>query len=132
MDAVDPDFQPGAAFVMSQQTLNALHKLVTTGGGAYVFPSQQDATGRELLLGRKVYVSPSMGLLAAVGFPIGYGDFSKFVRRVVAGGVAIKSFPERNATEGKSTFESYLRSDAAILQTTTSAPIKLLSMLGGS
>jgi hypothetical protein len=73
-----------------------------------------------------------MGLLAAVGYPIGYGDFSKFVRRVVAGSVAIRAFPERNATQGQNTFESYLRCDAAILQTATSSPIVLLSMQGGS
>ena len=131
LDAVDPDFQPGAAFVLSQRTLNALHKMVTTGG-AYVFPPQQDAAGRQLLLGRKVYVSPSMGLLAAVGYPIAYGDFSKFVRREVAGSVAIKAFPERNAEHGQNTFESYLRCDGAILQTATAAPIQLLSMQGGS
>jgi len=84
------------------------------------------------LMGRRVFISPSMGLLAAVGYPIAYGEFSKFVRRVVAGGVAIKAYPERFAEYGQTAFESFLRTDAALLKTDTSSPIVLLSMLGGS
>lgn len=132
MDSLDADYQSGAAFLMSQQTLNALHKLKSTSGGNYVFPAAQDADGRQLLLGRKVFVSPSMGLLAQVGRPIAYGYLGGFVRRVVAGSVAVKSFPERNAINGQNTYESYLRCDGALLATATSSPIVLLEMQGGS
>ena len=132
MDALDADYQDQAAFLMSQQTLNAIHKLKSSTGGGFMFPAAQDATGRQLLMGRKVFVSPSMGLLAAVGRPIAYGDLSQLVRRTVAGSVAIKAFPERYAEQGKTAFESYLRCDAKLLATTTSSPIVLLSMLGGS
>ena len=132
MDALDADYQDQAAFLMSQQTLNAIHKLKSSTGGSFQFPAAQDATGRQLLMGRKVFVSPSMGLLAAVGYPIAYGDLSQLVRRTVAGSVSIRAFPERYAEQGKTAFESYLRCDAKLLATTTSSPIVLLSMLGGS
>jgi HK97 family phage major capsid protein len=56
MDSLDADYQSNASFLMSQGTLNSLHKVVTTGG-AYVFPPQQDASGRQLLMGRRVFVS---------------------------------------------------------------------------
>ena len=67
MDSLDADYQGQAAFLMAQQTLNAIHKLKSSTGGAFMFPAAQDADGRQLLMGRRVFVSPSMGLLAACG-----------------------------------------------------------------
>jgi len=83
-------------------------------------------------MGRPVFASPSMDALTDVGFPIAFGNLGAVVRRVVSGSLAIKAFPERNAEYGENTFESYLRSDGALLATSTNIPVVLLEASGGS
>ncbi len=132
LDVLSEDFQPNASWLMRQSTLNAIRELKSSSGGNFMFPAAQTADGQETLMGRRVYASPSMDALTDIGFPVAYGDFSKFVIRRVAGSVAIKAFPERQAEYGRVCYESYLRADGALLAATPPAPIVLLSAQGGS
>ncbi len=132
LDVLHEDFQPNASWLMRQSTLNSIRALKSSTGGSYQFPAAQTADGQETLMGRRVFASPAMDALTDIGFPIAYGDFSKFVIRRVAGSVAVKSFPERQAEYGRTCFESYLRCDGALLAATPPAPIVLLSAQGGS
>ena len=132
LDVLPEDFQANASWLMRQSTLNTIRELMASTGGSFMFPAAQTADGQESLMGRRVYASPSMDALTDIGFPVAFGDFSKFVIRRVAGSVAIKAFPERQAEYGRTCFESYLRADGGLLATSTSSPIVLLSAQGGS
>jgi HK97 family phage major capsid protein len=132
LDLLPEDHQQNASWLMRQSTLNAIHKLKASTGGSYLFPPAQNPAGEELLMGRPVFASPSMDALTDVGFPIAFGNLGAVVRRVVSGSLAIKAFPERNAEYGENTFESYLRSDGALLATSTNIPVVLLEASGGS
>ena len=128
LGSVDEAYATRGSFLMKQSTLIALRKLVSAGGGQFVFPEARDAQGYPTLLGHRVYISPSMGPMTAGEAPIAFGDLNRFVIRRVAGSLEVKIFVERAAEKGQLIFESYWRLDSGLLKSSTVSPVTLLVM----
>jgi HK97 family phage major capsid protein len=128
IDSVDEAYQGNASWLMRRSTLTAIRKLKASTGGEYLFPEARDAQGFPLLLGYRVYISPSMGALSTGAKPISFGDHSRFVRRQVRNSLVVKTYVERYAEFGQIGYEGYVRSDGALLKTSTTVPVKFITM----
>lgn len=128
IDSVDEAYQGNASWLMRRSTLTAIRKLKASTGGEYLFPEARDAQGFPLLLGYRVYVSPSMGPLTTGQKPIAFGDHSRFVRRQVRNSLVVKTYVERYAELSQVGFEGYVRSDGALLKTSTTIPVKYITL----
>ncbi|MGH9516363.1 MAG: phage major capsid protein [Terriglobales bacterium] len=129
IDSVDESYQnANASWLMRRSTLTAIRKLKASTGGDYLFPEARDSAGFPLLLGYRVYICPSMGALSTGAKPISFGDHSRFVRRQVRNSLVVKTYVERYAEFGQIAYEGYVRSDGALLKTSTTNPVKFLTM----
>jgi HK97 family phage major capsid protein len=128
IDSVDESYSSRGSFLTKRSTLTYLRKLKASTAGSYIFPEARDAEGYPLLAGYRVYVSPSMQAMTAGLVPLSFGDHSRFVRRTVANSLEVKIYSERYAEYSQVAYEGFWRVDGALLQSSTTAPVKLLTM----
>lgn len=122
--SVDPAYiaSPKCGFAMRFSTLLSIMKLKASTGGS---PMLSFDAGRFMLLGKPVFLCPSVPAMAASAKSILFGDFSKFVVRRVADGVEIKRYNELYATGGMIGFQAFLRVKAALaIAAGSDSPIK--------
>jgi HK97 family phage major capsid protein len=114
--SVDPAYSINGAWLMNPRTFGAISKIQSdTAGGLYKFPVQVDAQGRPLLLGKVVYLSPSMPNLASGQTAVAFGDLSRFVRREVESSLVVKMYREKYATWGQYGWEAFWRLDGLLM-----------------
>lgn len=114
--AVDPSYSIAGGCLMNTRTYAAISKIQSeTAGGVFMFPAQVDAQGRPLLLGKVLYLSPSMPDLASGQKAVAFGDLSRFVRREVESSLVIKMYREKYATSGQVAWEGFWRLDGLLL-----------------
>ena len=126
IDGVDEAYAQNGSFLMRQSTLTYLHKLKTTSGGQYTFPSERRADGVPMLAGFPVFISPSMGAISTGEKAVSFGDHSRFVRRQVRNSLAVKVYIERYAEYGQQGYESFWRVDGNLLKSGSTVPVKYL------
>jgi len=116
---------PGTGFLMRRSTLTAIRKLVGTSGN-FMFEAERDGNGNPLLLGYRVYISPSMGDLTATAKSVAFGDLSMVIQRTVRDSMIVKTYVERFAEYGQVAFEGFLRADFRIAKSASVLPVKFL------
>ena len=127
--SIDSAYLGTSAFCMSAATLTSLRKLVTTSGGAFVFPAEaRDAAGRPSLFGFPVFICPSAPAMTAGLKPIIFGAVNKLARRIVANSLVARVLVERFAELGEVAVETLYRTDSALLKSTNMQPTKFVTM----
>jgi HK97 family phage major capsid protein len=100
---------------MNPTSFGKIAKIKASTGGSFMFPSQVDAQGRPLLLGKVVYLSPSMPDMTASNTAVAFGDLSRFVRREVENSLSLKVFRERYAEYGQVGYQAFWRLDGKLI-----------------
>jgi HK97 family phage major capsid protein len=114
--SLDPAYSVAGSWLMNPRTFGAISKIQSeTAGGVFMFPAQVDAQGRPLLLGKVVYLSPSMPDLASGQKAVAVGDLSRFFRREVESSLVIKQYSQKYATSGMVAWEGFWRVDGLLL-----------------
>jgi len=124
LGSVDPAYiaSPKCGWAMRFSTLVAIMKLKASTGGS---PMLTFDAGRFMLLGKPIYICPSVPAMAASAKSILFGDFSKFVIRRVRDGIEVKRFGETYAEFGMIAYQGFLRVKAGLAKAAGSdSPIK--------
>lgn len=113
--SLDPAYSVNGAWLMNPATFGAISKIKASTGGSFMFPSHVDAQGRPLLLGKVVYLSPSMPALSSGNTAVAFGDLARFVRREVESSLVVKMYREKYATSGQVAWEAFWRLDGLLM-----------------
>jgi HK97 family phage major capsid protein len=114
--SLDPAYSVAGSWLMNPRTFGAILKIQSeTAGGVFMFPAQVDAQGRPLLLGKVVYLSPSMPDLASGQKAVAFGDLSRFIRREVQSSLVVKQYSQKYATSGQVAWEGFWRVDGLLM-----------------
>ena len=130
--SVDPAYASAdtAGWAMNWNTLVYIFENVTTtaSSGDALFHAKRDDRGHYLLLGRPVYVSPSLDDIGASKNPVLYGDWARFLIRHVPTEAVIRRYDELFAANMQVGYEMVFRADSAIMHAGGSGddPIKIL------
>jgi HK97 family phage major capsid protein len=118
---------PGCGWLMAWSTLVNIWQL-KSGSGQYQFVPSWDANRRPLLIGKPVFISPTMDAIAASAKTIAFGDLSRVYVRHVNNSLELKRYDERFADYGQVGFEGFWRIDGTYVPagTGSDSPIVLL------
>jgi HK97 family phage major capsid protein len=130
--SVDPAYASAdtAGWAMNWNTLVYIFENVITSAssGDALFHAKRDDRGHYLLLGRPVYISPSLDDIGASKNPVLYGDWARFLVRHVPTEAVIRRYDELFAANMQVGYEMVFRADSAIMHAGGSGddPIKIL------
>jgi HK97 family phage major capsid protein len=130
--SVDPTYSAAdtAGWAMNWNTLVYIFENVITSAtaGDALFHAQRDAAGHYLLLGRPVYISPSLDDIGASKNPVLWGDWSRFLVRHVPTEAVVRRYDELFMVNNQVGYEMLFRADSAIMHAGGSGddPIKIL------
>jgi HK97 family phage major capsid protein len=130
--SVDPAYAAAdsAGWSMNWNTLlYVFENVVTTAsGGDALYHAKRDDQGHYLLLGRPVYVSPSLDDIGAGKKPVLYGDWSRFLIRHVPTEAVVRRYDELFMKNMQLGYEMLFRADSAIMHAGGPGddPIKIL------
>lgn len=118
---LDVAHRGNAKFMANDSTIAALRKLKDSNG-AYLWQPALTLGAPETLLGKPLLTNNDMATIATGNTTVLFGDFKKFVVRMV-NGLGIKRLDERFADYDQTAFLAFARMDSAVLD---SAAIKHL------
>lgn len=119
-DSVDPAYQANAAFAAHQNLVSELKQLAiaTPNFGSVWSPSFRDGEP-DRILGKRYFMNQAMSSTSATGDKVwAYGDFSKYVVRMV-NGFALRRLNERYAENGHVAFFGVMRADGFLSDTSS-------------
>ena len=112
-DTIKDAFQANACWIMSPSTRNVIKKL-KDGQGNYILEKDfSNGLNANLLLGKPVYISDNMPVIAANAKAIYYGDFSGLALKV-SEDIDIEILREKYATEHAIGVVGYMECDAKV------------------
>ncbi len=125
--ATDPAFQMAGTFMMNPATLLYLRKLKASTGGSYLDEAKTDSAGYPLLLGHRVYCSPSYRTIASTAKVISFGNHRQSISREVRNSLAVKTYIERFAEYGQIGYEGHWQIQGALAKSSAGpSPVQLL------
>lgn len=119
-DSIDPAYQANASFAAHQNLVSELKQLAiaTANFGSVWSPSFRDGEP-DRILGKRYFMNQAMSSTSATGDKIwAYGDFSKYIVRVV-NGFALRRLDERYAENGHVAFFGVMRGDGFLSDTSS-------------
>jgi HK97 family phage major capsid protein len=120
-----------AGWAMNWNTLVYIFENVITAspGGDALYHAKRDANGHYLLLGRPVYISPSLDDIGATKIPVLFGDWSRFLIRHVPTEAMVRRYDELFMPNHQVGYEMLFRADPKIMHAGGSGddPIKALA-----
>jgi len=123
LHSVDASYRNGAVWMMNDSTYAATRKL-TDDNGQFLWGAGLNAGGRDVLLGHPIVVNNDLADIASEAKPILFGNFDKYVARIV-NSVQVIVARERYIDTLSVGFFGYGRMDAELLNT---AAIKSMQM----
>lgn len=128
MGSLDAAFAVNATWLMGFATYVSLLKLKASTAGSYLVRAEVDAEGYPLLLGRRVYLSPSMPTIGAGAKAVSFGDHTRFIRREVRRSLVMKTYVERYAEFGQVAYEAHWQVQGDLAKAANSPlPVRLLA-----
>lgn len=119
--SVNSAYRSGAKYMMNDLSVAIVSKLVDTTGRPIWVPGDAESIvgGRpDTLCGHPVVVNDSVAVMAANALSIGFGDFSKYVIRDVAGTTVMRRFDDSAfALSNQVGFCAWTRSGGNLLDT---------------
>ena len=116
---------------MNWNTLLYIFENVVTAasGGDALYHAKKDDNGHYLLLGKRVYISPSLDDIGANKVPVLFGDWSRFIVRHVPTEAVVRRYDELFMVNHQVGYEMLFRGDAKIMHAGGSGddPIKVLA-----
>lgn len=112
--AVDESYRqsPKCAFLMNDSTRSYLSRIITKQGN----PVWGDlSNGRNLLMGKPVFTSPSMASIGAANIPIVFGDLSYWVSRHATAGDKVTVLKETYADKAQVGLRCWQRWDGCLV-----------------
>lgn len=123
---VDPSYRRGARYMLNDNTLGLLQKLLDKFGRPLWTPGVA-VNVPATINGYPYVINQSLSNATAAANPILFGDFSKFkIRKVSA--IAVQRLNELFAQNGQVGFISFQRWDSNLVNASGSYPINLLEM----
>ncbi len=133
LTAPDSVYAQRGSWIMNFQSYCAISQLKSGGAtGDYIFPMQNDASGRPIIAGQPVLIVPVMPDLEAGAKAIAYGDVSQFYRREVTDSWRLVALREQYMESGQYAFQAQVRMDGKLLVSIdpsgSNSPIQYITM----
>jgi HK97 family phage major capsid protein len=109
--SVLPEYRSNAAFVMADPTAALVRQLKSTTTGGGVWQPALTAGDPDLLVGKPVYISPQLPVMAANAKPIYFGEWSALKVRI-AGGIRFERSSEYAFGNDQVAFRALVRTGA--------------------
>lgn len=123
LHSVDEAYRKNGVFMLNDSTLKAIKKLRDDEGALIFQPSLRDGEP-STILGKRFIVNNDMPEIGASAKSIVFGDFSKYLARIVRN-FSVKRLEERYADLNQTAFILFVRMDGRVIDAGTK-PLKYL------